>query len=169
MSSELPERPDLDHLKKEAKERLKKLQQRSPAARLADAQHALAREYGFQSWAALKAHVESLPHNYRFERYTPEARRVLFFSRDEACKRGSPTIEPAHIVLGLAREGHVTPKRSREGTQLGAALRDPLPASAMIPFSTATLRLLARVATAAARTGGEIGVAHLLSEVAPDR
>jgi hypothetical protein len=34
--------------------------------------HVLAREYGFRSWAALKAHVESLAHNYRFERYTPE-------------------------------------------------------------------------------------------------
>src|SRR5882672_12327192 len=113
MSSELPERPNLDHLKKQAKDRLTTLRQGSPAARLADAQYALAREYGFGSWAALKAHVESLAHNYRFDRYTPEARRVLYFSRDEACKRGSPTIEPEHVVLGLAREGHVTPERVR--------------------------------------------------------
>ena len=118
MSSELPERPNLDHLKKQAKHRLIKLRQRAPGARLADAQHALARKYGFQSWAALKAHVESLAHNYRFDRYTPEARRVLFFSRDEACKRGSPMIEPEHIVLGLAREGHVTPERVRSRIRL---------------------------------------------------
>jgi hypothetical protein len=52
---------------------------------------------------------------------------VLFFSRDEACKRGSPMIEPEHIVLGLAREGHVTPERVRARVRLGAALRDPLP------------------------------------------
>jgi hypothetical protein len=162
MSSELPEHPSLDYLRKQAKDRLARLRQRSPAARLADAQHALASEYGFRSWAALKAHIESLAHNYRFERYTPEARRVLFFSRDEACKRGSPTIEPEHVVLGLAREGHVTPERVRAQIPPGAALRDPLPPSAMIPFSLATLGLLKRVAAAA--EAGEIGVAQLLSE-----
>ena len=123
-----------------------------------------AREYGFGSWAALKAHVESLAHNYQFERYTPEARRVLFFSRDEACKRGSPTIEPEHVVLGLVREGHVTPERVRARIPLGAALRDPLPPSAMIPFGVATLRVLRRVSAAGARAG-EIGVTHLLSEI----
>jgi hypothetical protein len=163
MSSELPERPNFDHLKKQAKDRLIKLRQRAPGAQLADAQHALAREYGFQSWAALKAHVESLPHNYRFDRYTPEARRVLFFSREEACKRGSPTIEPEHIVLGLVREGHVTKERVRARIPLGAALRDPLPPSAMIPFSVATLGVLKRVAAGGTRAGA-ITVTHLLSE-----
>jgi hypothetical protein len=34
------------------------LKQQSPDAQLADAQHALAREYGFASWPRLKAHVE---------------------------------------------------------------------------------------------------------------
>jgi len=162
MSSQLPARPNLDYLKKQAKDRLIRLRQRAPAARLADAQHALAREYGFESWAALKAHVESLTHNYRFERYTPEARRVLYFSRDEACKRGSSTIEPEHIVLGLAREGHVTPERVRARIPLGAALRHPLPPTAMIPFSLATLTLLKRVAAAG---DGDIGVTDLLGEV----
>jgi hypothetical protein len=164
MSSELPARPNLDHLKKQAKDRLIQLRQRAPGARLADAQHVLAREYGFQSWAALKAHVESLAHNYRFERYTPEARRVLYFSRDEACRRGSPMIEPEHIVLGLAREGHVMPQRVRARIPLGAALRDPLPPSAMIPFSVATLGVLKRVAGGGTNAGA-ITVAHLLSEV----
>jgi hypothetical protein len=164
MSLELPARPNFDHLKKQAKDRLAELRKRSPAARLADAQHALAREYGFPSWAALKAHVESLAHNYQFDRYTPEAKRVLYFSRDEACKRGSPTIEPEHIVLGLAREGHVTPERVRARIPLGSALRDPLPPTALIPFSLATLGVLKRVAAAGARAG-EIRVADLLSEV----
>jgi hypothetical protein len=165
MSAELPERPNLDHLKKQAKDRLITLRQRAPGARLADAQHALAREYGFVSWAALKAHVESLSYNYRFERYTPEARRVLYFSRDEACRRGSPMIEPEHIVLGLAREGHVMPQQVRARIPLGSALRDPLPAGAMIPFSAATLGVLKRIATAAAAGSGEISAAHLVREV----
>lgn len=61
MSRDLPKVPNLDHLKKQAKILLRKLQQRDPAAKLAGAQHALAREYGFASWPKLKAHVESIP------------------------------------------------------------------------------------------------------------
>jgi hypothetical protein len=54
----LPDRPSLEYLKKEAKELLRTLQQQRPVARLADAQHALARQYGFTSWIQLKRHVE---------------------------------------------------------------------------------------------------------------
>jgi len=39
-----------------------------------------------------------------FEKYNEKARRSLFFSRYEASKLGSPTIEPEHILLGLVRE-----------------------------------------------------------------
>ena len=63
MSRDLPAHPNLDHLKKQAKEGLRDLQQRNPDAKLADAQHAIAREYGFASWPRLKAHLESLPAN----------------------------------------------------------------------------------------------------------
>src|SRR5262245_20987762 len=59
MSRKLPARPNLELLKNQAKELLPELQRRDPASRLADAQHAVAREYGFVNWAALKAHVES--------------------------------------------------------------------------------------------------------------
>ena len=58
MSRQLPARPNLEHLKKQAKDLLPALQRRDPAAQLADAQHALAREYGFASWPKLKTHVE---------------------------------------------------------------------------------------------------------------
>jgi ankyrin repeat protein/uncharacterized glyoxalase superfamily protein PhnB len=54
--SDLPERPSLDYLKKLAKQRLRAL---PPPARLADAQLAIAREYGQSSWRALKAAVEA--------------------------------------------------------------------------------------------------------------
>ena len=56
MSRSLPEKPSLEFLKKEAKE----LRRGMPQAKLADAQHALANEYGFATWAKLKAHVEAL-------------------------------------------------------------------------------------------------------------
>ena len=59
MSRDLPARPNLDHLRKQAKQLLQKMKLQDPDAQLADAQHALAREYGFASWPRLKAHVEA--------------------------------------------------------------------------------------------------------------
>ena len=58
MSRDLPARPNLEHLRKQAKELLVSLQQQNPECRLADAQHQIAREYGFESWTRLKVHVE---------------------------------------------------------------------------------------------------------------
>ena len=76
---ELPPRPDLEHLKKQAKELLHKLEQREPEAlrraagvrvefdpaapQLSDAQRVLALEHGFESWPKLKAHVASAAEN----------------------------------------------------------------------------------------------------------
>ncbi|MGH7581591.1 MAG: ankyrin repeat domain-containing protein [Gemmatimonadales bacterium] len=72
MSRVLPEHPDLEHLRGQAKALLQMLRDgQSEAAerfrsvgvdavaRLSEAQHVVAREYGFPSWAKLKAHVES--------------------------------------------------------------------------------------------------------------
>ncbi|HEX2342768.1 MAG TPA: ankyrin repeat domain-containing protein, partial [Vicinamibacterales bacterium] len=59
-SRSLPDAPNLDWLRKQAKRRLEELQQADPDARLADAQFELAKQYGFSSWRALKAHVDSL-------------------------------------------------------------------------------------------------------------
>ncbi|HET9983966.1 MAG TPA: ankyrin repeat domain-containing protein [Longimicrobiales bacterium] len=56
----LPDTPNLDWLRKQARRRLAELRQANAAARLADAQLDLARQYGFASWRALKAHVDSL-------------------------------------------------------------------------------------------------------------
>jgi ankyrin repeat protein len=52
----LPERPDLRHLKDQAKDLLRA----GHATSLTDAQFRVARLYGFPSWPRLKAHVESL-------------------------------------------------------------------------------------------------------------
>ena len=60
MSQRLPPLPNLDHLKKQAKDVLRVSRKRSPHTRLADAQHALARGYGFPNWPDLKLHVESV-------------------------------------------------------------------------------------------------------------
>jgi len=70
MTRNLPARPNLEHLKKQAKDLLHDFQQGDPEAiqrlsasgnpKLADAQHAIALEYGFASWPKLKEHIESL-------------------------------------------------------------------------------------------------------------
>ena len=56
---ELPEHPSLEHLKKQARRRLRDLAASAPGAKLADAQLEIARGYGFPSWRALKAFVEA--------------------------------------------------------------------------------------------------------------
>jgi len=55
----LPERPNLEHLKKEAKQRLKVMRLDDSDATLAAAQLATAREYGFASWRRLVAYVKA--------------------------------------------------------------------------------------------------------------
>src|ERR1041385_1682888 len=74
MSRVLPPHPSLEYLKKQAKELLHDFAEGHPAAvekfsshglasaspNLADAQHVVAREYGFASGAKLKEYVQSL-------------------------------------------------------------------------------------------------------------
>src|SRR5688500_14884466 len=56
----LPERPSLEQLRKQAREHLDTLRAADPSLNLAAAQHALAREYGFESWPKLVHHVEAM-------------------------------------------------------------------------------------------------------------
>ena len=73
MSRQLPAKPNLEHLKKKAKELLSHARQGKAEAielfrslhltgapKLADAQHLIARDYGFATWAKLKAHISVL-------------------------------------------------------------------------------------------------------------
>src|SRR5215831_18681851 len=52
----LPDRPNLRHLKDQAKDLLNT----GAAASITDAQFQIARLYGFTSWPKLKAHIDSL-------------------------------------------------------------------------------------------------------------
>lgn len=122
MSRDLPPNPNLEHLKKQAKALLEQLRQANTAATLVDAQHQLAREYGFPSWPKLKAHIESrdagsgtrdpnagspIPNPGSrpslFERFTMALRQALFFSRFEASQLGRLGIRPEHVLLGIIR------------------------------------------------------------------
>jgi len=57
----LPERASLEHLKKEAKRRLKAMRLDNPDVKLSAVQLTVAREYGFSSWRGLVAYVKSQP------------------------------------------------------------------------------------------------------------
>ena len=61
MSRRLPPRCNLEHLRKEAKAVLRAFGAHTRGWRLSNAQHAIARGYGFANWSRLKAFVESLP------------------------------------------------------------------------------------------------------------
>jgi ankyrin repeat protein len=56
MSRELPARPSLEFLRKQAKQ----IQRTMSMGKLADAQHALASDYGFANWTRLKSYVVTL-------------------------------------------------------------------------------------------------------------
>ena len=124
MSSGFPSRPNLEHFKKQAKARLRELRRTNPAAKLADAQHAIAREHGFLNWAQLKEAVTAIeqagaglenrvlgnapssgegPVKSLFVRFTARAKQALFFSRFEASGFGHLSIEPEDVLLGVMR------------------------------------------------------------------
>jgi ankyrin repeat protein len=67
MSSQLPARPNLEHLRNEARQRLGTLRRDDPRARLSDAQLLVARAYGFASWRQLKASVDERTRRRIFE------------------------------------------------------------------------------------------------------
>ncbi len=175
MSHELPRRANIEHLRKQAKERLRELQESDPQAKLTDAQHAIARDYGFASWPRLRAQVGAQdPSSYPFERFTPKARQALFFSRYEAAQSGSITIEPEHVLLGLVRASKSLESRLFERAGLSlvgaraevaprAAVGAPLPTSIEIPLSDSTRQVLRAANEEADRlVHNSVGIAHVL-------
>ena len=170
MSRDLPPHPNFDHLKKQAKALLRTLREQNTAATLADAQHTLAREYGFASWAKLKAHLEQPP---LFPRFTETARRALFFSRYEAASAGRLRIEPEHTLLGVIRAAGGVTRELLEGAgiTLDAARsavvesegREPIVEPVEIPFQPATRALFSTAADEADRLGHtNIATTHIV-------
>jgi ankyrin repeat protein len=56
----IPARPNLDWLKRTAKERLAELRANDPTSKLHAAQLVVARDYGFKSWRELKSRVDEI-------------------------------------------------------------------------------------------------------------
>src|SRR5258705_2419062 len=87
-----------------------------------------------------------------FERYTENARRVIFFARYEVSKLGSKSIEREHLLLGLFREdkdliaGFLTANGSTKmiQQQVEASLTkgEWIPTAVEIPLSQRSKRVL---------------------------
>jgi hypothetical protein len=104
MSQQLPIRPNLDHLKKQAKDVLRVFRRQKPRWRLADAQRAVARGYGFSNWPSLKAHVEKTRHQ---ERTQPGDSAAANPSRKSAGSNGGSA--SIHPIAGAWVADHVIP------------------------------------------------------------
>ena len=183
MTRDLPQFPNIEHLRKQAKAQLRELRKRKPGAKLTEAQHAIAVDYGFASWVKLKAHVESLsfatesasetpssqgkgtggrnvatpaaldsPGPGIFPRFTERARRVIFYARYWAARRGSPQIESEDLLMGVVEEDSFAVNRLLQGpssvevlrheVERRSASRESLPGSAHIPLSQDCRRIL---------------------------
>src|SRR5262245_25499563 len=98
-NAQLPERPSLEFLKKLAKDRLQLLRRTDPDARLASALLDVARDHGFSSWRALKAHVETR-HRERVTEFVEACR----LGRHEAVQQ----LLAAEPDLARARDAHAS-------------------------------------------------------------
>ncbi|MEW5917542.1 MAG: ankyrin repeat domain-containing protein [Gemmatimonadota bacterium] len=93
----LPDSPNLDWLRKQAKRRLAELREGNPDAQLAEAQLAVARQYGFRSWRALKAHIDSL---------TLEGELFAAARNDAGRLRTLLDAHPDKLTIGAKPYGH---------------------------------------------------------------
>ncbi|MBZ5654247.1 MAG: hypothetical protein LAO56_03105 [Acidobacteriia bacterium] len=111
-----------------------------------------------------------------FERYTENARRAIFFARDEASRVGSSCIEAEHLLLGVMRSCELELNEVLKLKDLEDALRADLAATGQreisskhidIPLANQSKRILAYGAEEAERLNSlEIGSAHLLLGIA---
>ena len=117
-SRALPDRPNLRHLKDQARD----LYKAGGAASIADAQFKIARLYGFASWPKLKAHVDSLEEIGQLKQAidTNDIKRV------KAMMTRNPALHSA--PLGYGKDGPLTwvaecriPWESPSVTRLGMA------------------------------------------------
>ncbi|WP_410790494.1 hypothetical protein [Kribbella sp. C-35] len=151
----LPDRPSIEYLRKEAKDLLAVLRESKPDASLAEAQRALAAEYGVRDWPALKTEVE------RRVADTPTAPQGLAEELADVFGLGTVTA-PAKPVMftDMGRCWELTTDRGRwlavtvynwitnEQAELGARLRDAASAAgvaAAVAARSSQGRLVERV------------------------
>ena len=107
-----------------------------------------------------------------FERYTEKARRVIFASRYEASRYGSPYIETEHLLLGLAHENQELARNFLGGERGMAQIkteidkrwttREKVSTAIDLPLSNESKRILCYAAEEAERLDHRhIGTEHL--------
>ena len=99
-SRPLPDRPNLRHLKDQAKELLKT----GAAASLTDAQFKIARRYGFSSWPKLKAHIDSFEEIGQLKQAidTNDSDRVKTMMTRNPTLHSAPVSRHLHLISDLA-------------------------------------------------------------------
>jgi uncharacterized glyoxalase superfamily protein PhnB len=151
----LPPRPSLEQLRRQARERLDALRVTDPDAPLAAAQHALARDYGFATWAALAHHVAALDPRAASPRITsPVSRWIGTRDRERAVAYWRDVL--GFIVLDDATDGAATLASGEARIRIGTEDWAPdfsgearAPGTAMLHFAVDDLdawraRLIAR-------------------------
>src|SRR5690348_8183043 len=94
----LPDRPNLEYLKKLAKDRLREMRRADRSARLVQAQLAVARDHGFASWRALHAELD------RLAAAAPEPVAELFAAIRRDDRAAVDRLLAAHPALANARD-----------------------------------------------------------------
>jgi ATP-dependent Clp protease ATP-binding subunit ClpC len=108
-----------------------------------------------------------------FERYTEEARRVIFMARYEASQAGSPEITTEHLLLGWMREcarlntqNFLSPAAMdsiRSQIEPQSPLREKISTSVDLPLNSESKRALAYAAEESLGLNHQhIGIEHLL-------
>ena len=103
-----------------------------------------------------------------FERYTEQARRVIFWARHEAAAAGSEYIEPHHLLLAVLHESpELVPDGDAARAEIGGlfppGVKTPRSTSVDLPLSQQSKRILACGAEEAERLNHrDIRVGHLL-------
>jgi len=108
-----------------------------------------------------------------FERYTVNAQRVIFFARYEVSERGSSSIEPEHLLLGLFRENkaliegflpaNVSTEMIRQQVEASLTKGERIPTAVEIPLSQMCERVLEYAQEESENLKhGQVGPEHLL-------
>src|SRR5579859_3984385 len=126
------------------------------------------------TWISTKLTRKNSPVTVRpvFPRYTPGARRVIFFARWHAQQLGSAAIRPEHLLLGLITEQN-TPVRSfllldwdswfEAEVKRNVEIHPALPKDTDLPLDNASKRILFyTMMEADALPNKHIGTEHLL-------
>ncbi len=103
----LPARPSLEQLHKQAKELLRDYRADRESVNLADAQFVLAREYGFESWAKLKHHIEAMRSAAIFHSAKPPFYKIDW-EENSLSVRGALSAKDWEIVLAAIKEHRIT-------------------------------------------------------------